>query len=630
MLMFLVLLISSCTKNERLEYALHFAGDNRIELEKVLEHYQDSGLKYDAACFLIENMPYYYSYAGAEIDSLKKAQATYFYQGYITSQLREKWTRFSYRSLPKVYDSHVITAEYLIENIDLAFSAWKESPWKNNITFDEFCEWILPYRLGDEQLESWRGILYQKYRGVLDSLYRGNIVLMAADSLMKFIHKNSGEKYFDELSIPHLGALFLDKHCVGTCRENCDLVVYAFRAMGIPVTTDFPLTGPDAGRGIHTWNVLKGDSSVYPFEYGVSIPSEIVNRKGKVYRQCFGIQDEKFPRIRQEAEVPTVFKNPFLKEVTTDYFGENMLEVQIDEKKCGKYVYSGVFSFEGWIPVDIASFQNGKAMIKNIEPEIIFVPLASKNGKLSTVGYPFWLTDKGMRSFRPEKSTETVELLRKYPLRKWTRYHIAQIAGGRFEASETPDFKQSELLYFVADTPRVNYNEVICAPSKKYRYVRYKASEERLARIAELMLFRSVNDSTKLPARLIEGSAPDVGYENLGKENMYDGDYLTYFLSSKAGGYAILDLGRLEWIRKLVYVPRNDENFISIGDEYELFYQNGSAGWVSLGKKIAKEPRLIYDNVPKNALFWLHNLCGGREEQVFFMEDGKQIFLSGS
>ena len=80
--------------------------------------------------------------------------------------------------------------------------------------------------------------------------------------------------------------------------------------------------------------------------------------------------------------------------------------------------------------------------------------------------------------------------------------------------------------------------------------------------------------------------------------------------------------------KKIVYVPRNDENFISMGHEYELFYQNGPDGWVSLGRKTATEPRLVYNNVPKNALLWLHNLSAGKEEQVFYMQNGQQIFLN--
>lgn len=58
----LLLLTCSCSGNRRLQFALEFAGDNRTELEKVLEHYKDNTLKYKVACFLIENIPRYYAY----------------------------------------------------------------------------------------------------------------------------------------------------------------------------------------------------------------------------------------------------------------------------------------------------------------------------------------------------------------------------------------------------------------------------------------------------------------------------------------------------------------------------------------------------------------------------------------
>ena len=54
--LFFVFGLVSC-QHGAMEQALELAGDNRKELEKVLVHYQDSGLKYDAARFLIENMP---------------------------------------------------------------------------------------------------------------------------------------------------------------------------------------------------------------------------------------------------------------------------------------------------------------------------------------------------------------------------------------------------------------------------------------------------------------------------------------------------------------------------------------------------------------------------------------------
>lgn len=56
-LLFLIV-ITGCDSSSALDRALDMAGDNRIELEKVLDHFKDDSLKYKAAVFLIENMPY--------------------------------------------------------------------------------------------------------------------------------------------------------------------------------------------------------------------------------------------------------------------------------------------------------------------------------------------------------------------------------------------------------------------------------------------------------------------------------------------------------------------------------------------------------------------------------------------
>ena len=66
----LLLVLRCVSRPDRLEYALEFAGKNRTELEKVLEHYKEDTMKYRAACFLIENMPRWYSYDGWQLDTL--------------------------------------------------------------------------------------------------------------------------------------------------------------------------------------------------------------------------------------------------------------------------------------------------------------------------------------------------------------------------------------------------------------------------------------------------------------------------------------------------------------------------------------------------------------------------------
>ena len=44
----LLLLWSSCQRPTMLDFALRYAGENRVELEKVLDHYRNDSLKYRA------------------------------------------------------------------------------------------------------------------------------------------------------------------------------------------------------------------------------------------------------------------------------------------------------------------------------------------------------------------------------------------------------------------------------------------------------------------------------------------------------------------------------------------------------------------------------------------------------
>ena len=107
-----------------------------------------------------------------------------------------------------------------------------------------------------------------------------------------------------------------------------------------------------------------------------------------------------------------------------------------------------------------------------------------------------------------------------------------------------------------------------------------------------------------------------------------DGDPLTFFTSSEKPGWVGLDLNTPKQVGSIRYTPRNDDNFVRVGDKYELFYFSAD-GWKSLGVKVAEEPKLIYNNVPSHALYWLRDLTRGNEEQVFTYCDNKQIFTEG-
>ena len=72
---FMAFMAASCSHYPvEVKQALKQAGKNRTELEKALEHYRqnpEDSLKYRATCYLIENMPYHFSYRSALIDTFK-------------------------------------------------------------------------------------------------------------------------------------------------------------------------------------------------------------------------------------------------------------------------------------------------------------------------------------------------------------------------------------------------------------------------------------------------------------------------------------------------------------------------------------------------------------------------------
>ena len=236
--MFIPLFISGCvTKVDRLEYALEFAGENRRELEKVLEYYSDDSLKYRAAYFLIENMPRWYAYDGWQLDTLEVLMRKD-RKGILSKDEKMRWNGFDYHALNKVYDSKVITSEYLIENIDLAFQEWQKRPWNKSLSFDDFCDLILPYRIGNERLSNWRSLYNSYYGGLLDSVYTGSDVLVACKCINDELNRQS-YKYSVEWNVPHNRADYLFETRIGYCREVSDLIQYAMRSCGIPVAADF-------------------------------------------------------------------------------------------------------------------------------------------------------------------------------------------------------------------------------------------------------------------------------------------------------------------------------------------------------------------------------------------------------
>lgn len=623
----IILVACNSSNSKRLEQALLFAGENRGELEKVLTHYENNPEKLEAARFLIRNMPRWYGYEGWQLDSIKPVLIQKDKREAVSKEVIEKWQRVSFYSLPKVYDAKVITANYLIENIDLAFDVWKRYPWNRSLGFDDFCELILPYRIGDEPLSSWRKLYHDHYTAILDSVYQGDDVIeanKAVDEELKKVYY----RWDTDFNIPHQSADFLFYYRVGFCREACDITLYAMRACGIPVACEYFVYSPEYQQP-HFWTTLRDTTGKFiqfgfnEFEASRINPGSDGRKKGKVYRYCFGAQEEPFSEITTDEKVPVLFRDRFIKDVSVNYYGENEVSISV-QSGYEEYVYLGVFSPNGWIPVDIAYNNKGNVTFRNLEPDVIYQPLVSDGQNHRAAGYPFIYTPEKISVLKPD----TGNLKRAIVKRKmslcggYKDFPHRGIIGSRIEASLSKDFSNADVLYQFNDTLRSNYCELIPPDiNKKYRYIRFVSPPDNILELAEFAVFADSTDRGEIKLNRIG----DYPWPESWLDNITDGDILSYFSTSDSSCFVAYDLEKVTPIRKIVFSPRNDDNYVWPGDEYELFYQDGTNGWQSLGIRTATGRELEY-LVPDNALLWLRNRTKGREEQVFIYKDKRQWF----
>lgn len=302
-----ILLFYSCNADKDMESALKSAGENREELETVLNYYANDckdSLKLKAAKFLIKNIPIYYSYNGMSLDNFKNDFSNTIETGYAGKEALDETQKSVgfpiLNQLTVTRDIKVISAEYLIENIEHSFKVRQEQPWGKHISFASFCEYILPYRIENKPIENWESAYYQRYQPILDSLLINDDILDACNIIYEHIVQDSWS-FILEMPEPHLGAEFLR---TGSCRDRCDLAIYVMRSLGIPVGTDMVLQSPDQSNRHFGSFVLDNNGDTVEFTLWEESPiknysTELEKKRGKVYRGVFNYKEDRIGLLRK-------------------------------------------------------------------------------------------------------------------------------------------------------------------------------------------------------------------------------------------------------------------------------------------------------------------------------------------
>lgn len=634
----IIFLLGAChyKENKKIEQVLNMCAENRTELEKVLGHYKDNPKKLQAAKFLIKNMPIHYSMRPEIIQKIQPA-----YNAFINLREKYLWMRGpdwaeEADSLDILYghlfpppseqyilqDIQTIKADWMIEQIDLAFKAWEENIYAKDLPFEIFLEYILPHRRKDGmELDNSRSEYYEKYRNFFNGSY--GTVINAMDSALYESKDIMNNIYHGTKASTAYNARMIEKLIFTNCENKCWYNTTTLTAAGMAIATDNVPAWGNLNNN-HSWNVLIMNDGIYPFEpfwdlerwkYKVIYNNNAVDRDWgkfrlpKVFRKTYSfhldgpIGNKNIPT----SDIPTFFRNIYQLDVSEQYFETSDVTVHLPHTadNLPPYLYLCVYNSRKWEPVQWGKRKGKNVTFKKMGRDIVYITGSYKNGEITTIGNPFYLTPEGkMQYIRSTKDRETIyaraigRLI--MPADKW-RSLYPLLDGGTLLTSRTLYGEADTLHIFTQPNTDVWENKFPANPKKATRYV-HISFPMNLFSLNEITCFYKDNGKLKqtsrpkLLTRLVSDKEGDL------QEMMTDGLSATGFF-----GYCdkddcrkvTFDLGTEYPIEFIQYIPYTYSD-IHVGQEYILWYWDNS--WHKVSETIGDGKYLRFENVPKGAL----------------------------
>jgi len=406
--------------------ALESAGANRGELERVLRHYADAGdpQKLRAAEYLIANMPGH-SYALLAFYDSTHAEVPFdvlAYRDYPTLEaafdtIQKARGKIDYDRKEIFRDLEAMRADLLIHHIDLAFQAWRERPWARSLSFDDFLAYVLPYRGSNEPLEDWRRFFLARYADLPSRMKDPTDPIEAATLINRDLRDwfHFDPRYYYHPTDQGLSEMLHTK--LGRCEDMTNLTIYAMRANGLGVTSDYTPFWADAANN-HAWNaILDRQGKVIIFMGAEADPGSyaLSGRAAKIYRKTYAEQRENlaFRKSKNEA-VPGWLGSKNYCDVTAAY--QPVTDVTVDLVRevpdSVHFAYLCVFNAGEWQAVHWAAIERGRAVFRDMGRNIAYLPAYYMHGKMVPAAPAFILEKNAtLRPLAPRDGTAQTLIL---------------------------------------------------------------------------------------------------------------------------------------------------------------------------------------------------------------------------
>lgn len=622
--------------------------------------------------FLVSNMP-----GKVSIDSLSVKENTVFFRtickylekpGFfpvtglyeVADSLERIWGRPTVTPL-SVKDVDYISDDFLRKHVRDAIDSWESSAWRENVPFDVFLRYVLPYKAGTEFWDGAHDYFRQMYADSLE-VWSSLSLYEAADRIASAVSSgfySDGQFFREHPYMYHTSFENTVKTSFGECSDMNAMIVTALRSFGIPsVINVVPYWGNS--NASHFWTEVIGaplkplyDNTQQDFhsvsdelvsdsfwfkggeiEDTTGVPCEVQLRKNrtvpKIYRKNFEIRRKSLAMTAREP-IPPFFRDPGLEDITSSHVVTSDVKVSLPISEWHhQFAYLCCYepSNSSWIPVAWGKVRFGHAVFKDVGVNVLYMPATYDGAGICSFSDPFILRKDGqvIQLSAEAPAGDSLDIFSKVPLRTNFAYYAMLMRGDRILVAGKDDLSDTLLIHSVNEIPY--YTQEVSLPEPvKARYLVLKTSASDPKFVAGLECWGKDEDG--IPCRWEGTPVGNPCFPKYPLANAFDGDPLTYsFLDKKSSNidWIGLDLGRERTIDKIVYCPRNDDNAIVPGDEYELFVWH-HGGWLSMGRQSGgPDRRLHFSGLPHDGLFRVHNHTRGKENRPFTISDGKQVW----
>ena len=577
--------------------------------------------KYLAAKFLIDNMHGHLCMQGDYISCYSDLRRVLSNTSLSISALQDsilffenKWSK-AFNVFPV---EKVITSEYLIHDIEEAFTQWKKGEWSRHLDFGHFCEYILPFTCSDYQpIFSWRDSLKSFAYGSIGNLsecydYKNDprSAIASVNSFLKQMVMKQ-RKAFRAHEVPIFDPeLFVKFPNAASCSENAEIVTLILRSKGLPVAIDYTPQWPDREGG-HEWCALwsvHGKTEQFnPFTSNPGYTSFQHQRISKVFRKTYAENKCFSAKLKRHPELIETTGTSFFVDVTKEYTNPKTISVKINRVFLNKQVYLAVFDNEKWRPIWYGKAVGRRARFKDVGSDVMYIAMTYHNKTgFTPISCPFHLDRLGRVSYVEPKISEkcNYRIKRKFPMHQHV-FLVSTLRNGIIEASN--DKQKWDTIKMLPKWPLTSGCFDISS-NEEYRYWRFTTKDKRVSDMAEIFFY-----SSDIKKPIINYSVIDA---HNGYEKLFDGDLLSYYSARGHDYYGSVDFGYPLRISRIEYVLRGDGNAIMPGDDYEVSWWNRTK-WEVLLKDRAQNVWLDVDNAPKDALFFIRDLSSGSENRIF-------------